>query len=174
MNYLLFVYYDNTVENPEITTNEIGAQLSQQITSKEVKFMFGERHAIFHFTSDLTFDEMGGWVDIIVDDLKCFEYFLIPKPKNTASNFNEENLAYLLSLRKTRAKKNKPAPPRKFDFNNKDFEPFKELRDLFKSFKKPEVCDLSLDELLDKISEFGMESLTELERKKLDDYSKLN
>lgn len=174
MNYLLFVYYDNTVENPEMTTNEIGAQLSEQITSKEVKFMYGDRHGIFHFSSNLTIDEMGLWVDKIVDDLKCFEYFMIPKPKNTASNFNPDNLDYLLSLRKTRTKKSTPKLPRTFRFNDDDITPFEELRDLFKSFKKPEVCTLSLDELLDKISESGMESLTELERQKLDEYSKLN
>jgi len=174
MNYLLFVYYNDTVENPEMTTNEIGAQLSNQISSKEVKFMYGDRHGIFHFASNLPIDEMGGWVDIIVDDLKCFEYFLIPKPKNTASNFNQDNLDYLLSLRKTNRKKSTPKPPRRFSFNDEDIKPFEELRDLFKSFKKPEVCDLSLDELLDKISESGIESLTDLERQKLDEYSKLN
>ena len=54
MNYLLFVYYDNTVENSEEKTNEIGGSISDQMTSKEVKYMFGDKHAIFHFAFRIT------------------------------------------------------------------------------------------------------------------------
>ena len=53
MNYLLFVYYNVDVENSEQMTNEIGLSISDKMTSKEVKFMFGDKHAIFHFASNL-------------------------------------------------------------------------------------------------------------------------
>ena len=108
MNYLLFVYYDNTVENSEEKTNEIGWSITEQMTSKEIKFMFGDKHAIFHFASRLPIDEMSGWIDIIVDDLDCFEYFLIPKPKKTVSNMPKDNLEHLLSLRQTKTQKKNP------------------------------------------------------------------
>ena len=105
MNYLLFVYYNVDVVDSEQMTNEIGMSISDKMTSKEVKFMFGDKHAIFHFASNLTIDEMSGWVDIILDDLDCFEYFLVPKPRKYESNFDKDNLNHLLSLKKT-VKKN--------------------------------------------------------------------
>ena len=40
------------------------------------------------------------------------------------------------------------------------------------NFKRPEVCNLTLDELLDKISKDGMNSLSDIEKQKLDEYSK--
>jgi hypothetical protein len=44
-------------------------------------------------------------------------------------------------------------------------EPFFDIADLIMNFKRPEICDMTLDELLDKIGSEGMESLSELERK---------
>lgn len=173
MNYLLFVYYDSTVENSETSTNEIASRIAEQMTSKEAKFMFGDKHAILHFGSDMVIEEMAGWIDIINDELDCFQYFLIPKPRNSESNMPKDNLDHLLSLKKTKPK-NKPTPPRiNYEFKaSNDGENFMDLADLIMKLKKPQVCNMTLDELLDKISFQGMESLTETERQKLQEYSK--
>lgn len=173
MNYLLFVYYDNTVENSETSTNEIASQIAEQMTSKEAKFIFGDKHAIFHFASDMSIDEMAGWIDIINEDLDCFQYFLIPKPRSSASNMPKDNLEHLLSLKKTKPK-NKPTPPRiNYEFKaSKDGENFMDIADIIMNLKKPKVCTMTLDELLDKIILGGMESLTQIEKEKLEEYSK--
>ena len=105
MNYLLFVYFDNTVEDSEKMTNEIAKDIAEQMSSKEAKFMFGDKHAIFHFASNLKIEELGGWIDIINEKLDCFQYFLTQKPKNSVSNMPKDNLDHLLSLRKTKTKK---------------------------------------------------------------------
>lgn len=172
MNYLLFVYFNDTVEDSEQMTNEIGGSIADQMTSKEVKFMFGDRHAIFHFASVLPIDEMAGWIDIIVDDLNCFEYFLLPKPRNSVSNLDKDNLDHLLSLKKTSKKKLTPSPPKLRTNNLKGDESFMDIADLILNFKKKEVCNMTLDELLDKIGKEGMNALSELEKQKLDEYSK--
>jgi hypothetical protein len=112
---------------------------------------------------------MAGWIDIIVDDLDCFEYFLIPKPRNSASNLDKDNLDHLLSLKKTIKKKLTPKLRTK---NLKDEESFMDIADLIFNFKKKEVCNMTLDDLLDKIGEEGLGSLSELEKQKLDEYSK--
>ena len=39
-------------------------------------------------------------------------------------------------------------------------------------FVKNQICDLTLDEILDKISSQGIESLSRVEKDKLDEYSK--
>jgi hypothetical protein len=38
--------------------------------------------------------------------------------------------------------------------------------------KKNDICEMTLDELLDKILDKGINSLTDIERKKLEEYSK--
>lgn len=172
MNYLLFVYFNNTVEDSGQMTNEIGSSIADKMTSKEVKFMFGDKHAIFHFASGLSISEMAGWIDIIVDDLNCFEYILMPKPRNSESNFDKDNLDHLLSLKKTSKKKLTPSPPKLRTNNLKGGEAFMDIADLILNFKRKEVCTMTLDELLDKILNEGMDSLTEIEKQKLDEYSK--
>jgi hypothetical protein len=108
----------------------------------------------------------------INEELEGFEYFITKKSKDYSSNFDEDNLNHLMSLRNTTPKKRKPTPPRlrTKDLNGEDT--FMDLSDLFLHFKKPNVCNLTLDELLDKISEQGMESLSEIEKEKLEEYSK--
>jgi hypothetical protein len=172
MNYLLFVYYDDTVENSEEKTNDIGGQISDVMTSKEIKFMFGDKHAIFHFASDLSLSEMGELLNIISYEISGFEFFLTQKTKNNFSNFPEDNLNHLLSLRKTTKKKTPVAPPRLRTNDIKEGETFMDIADLIFNLKRQEVCNMTLDELLDKIIDQGTDSLTDLEKQKLDEYSK--
>ena len=176
MNYLLFVYYDNTVEDSELTTNEIALQLADQMTSKEAKFMFGDKHAIFHFSSDMKIDEMGGWIEIISEDLNCFQYILTPKPRNLDSNMSQDNLDHLLSLKKTNPKKYTLTPPNIRtvfrDFRSENDDSFRDIADIIMGLKREEVCNLTLDGLLDKMVDEGVNSLTELEKQKLEEYSK--
>lgn len=174
MNYLLFVYYDNTVEDSELLTNQIALEIAGQMTSKEAKFMFGDKHAILHFASDLSIEDMGSFIDIINDSINCFQYFLVPKPRNSSSNMSKDNLDHLLSLKKSKPKKHTPTPPKiNYEFKQtKGNESFLDIADLILNFKRKEVCNMTLDELLDKISLQGMESLTEIEKQKLEEYSK--
>jgi hypothetical protein len=171
MNYLLFVYYHTGIKDSEEKTQKIGELISDVMTSKEIKFMFGDIHSIFNFSSGLSFDEMKGFIDIVVDDVQEFEYILIPKPRNIGSNFDEDNMKHLLSLKK-KTKKELNGKDRKLkteDIKNRNF---MDWEDIILGLKRPEVCNLTLDELLDKMVDQGMDSLSELEKKKLEEYSK--
>jgi hypothetical protein len=172
MNYLLFVYYNTDVKNSEEKTQEIGGLISDVMTSKEIKFMYGDLHCIFNFGSDLTFDQMKDFIDIVAIDVQQFEYILVPKPRNIGSNFDEDNLKHLLSLKKKPKNKLKPVTPKLRTNNIKINQDFMDIADIILGIKKPEFCDLTLDELLDKIGNGGIESLTEIEKQKLDEYSK--
>ena len=58
-----------------------------------------------------------------------------------------------------------------YDFKeiSKDKKPFfLEFTNLAKEFKGKEVCNMTLDELLDKISQYGIGSLSDLEKQKLE------
>jgi hypothetical protein len=172
MNYLLFVYYNTDVKNSEEKTQEIGGLISDVMTSKEIKFMYGDLHSIFNFASDLSFDEMKDFMDIVVADVQQFEYILVPKPRNIGSNFDEDNMKHLLSLKKKPKEKLKPTQPKLKTNDIRRGENFMDIADIILNIKRPEVCNLTLDELLDKIGNEGIESLSELEKKKLDEYSK--
>ena len=164
MNYLLFIFYEETTENTEEKTQEIAFEVSKEMTSNEAKLISGGKHAIIHFSSDLHIEYVSEWVNVIFNDLGSPQYFLIPKPNKTSSNIPKDHLDYLLSLKKTRKQK----PKQKKEFNFFDNDPF-DFLNLIKNFN--ECCNLTLDELLDKIIDSGLASLTKLEKQKLDEYS---
>lgn len=172
MNYLLFVYYNAEVENSEEKTQEIGTRIAEHMTSGQVKFMYGDHHAIFHFGSKCDFQDVSDVVFFISEEIPGFEYLLTKKGREHSSNFDEDNLEHLMSLKNTTPKKHKPAAPKLRTKNIKDGETFMDLSDIILNFKRPKVCDLTLDELLDKIGKEGMNSLSEIEKQKLDEYSK--
>ena len=120
MNYLLFVYNQEDIKTSLETTEKIGGELSKIMSSNQVKFMFGDRHAI----------------------------------QNT--------------------NKKKQTPPKKIEFNLEleGGEEFSRMADTIMKFLPKKECELTMDELLDKISSQGMDSLTEEEKCKLDEYSK--
>jgi hypothetical protein len=172
MNYLLFVYYNTDVKNSEEKTQEIGGFISDVMTSKEIKFMYGDLHSIFNFASDLSFDEMKDFMDIVAVDIQQFEYILIPKPRNIGSNFDEDNMKHLLSLKNKPKNKLKPVTPKLRTKGLDKENTFTDWADIIFNFKRPEICDLTLDELLDKMVDQGVDSLTKVEKQKLEEYSK--
>jgi hypothetical protein len=134
--------------------------------------MFGDKHSIFHFASDFSVDEIDDFLCLVSVEFENFNYFLTQKTKNVASNFDEDNLLHLLTLRNTNKKKQ--TPPKSFEFKM-DFgsnEEFARMSETIMGLVPKKRCDLTLDELLDKINDQGINSLTEEEKNKLDEYSK--
>ena len=73
---------------------------------------------------------------------------------------DEDNLNDLLSLKNTTPKpKQKKLRIPKID-PNKNPNGFFDIADFILNIKKNEVCNMTLDELLDKISQEGMDSLS--------------
>jgi len=172
MNYLLFVYYDSTVEDSDLKTQEIGTKLAEHMTSGQIKFMYGEKHAIFHFGCKGEFNDVSDVLYFLTEEISGYEYFLTKKGRDYSSNFDEDNLNHLMSLKDTKPKQQKSKTP-KFKPNDLEMgEKFMDIADLILNFKKPNVCNLTLDELLDKISSDGMGSLSDVEKQKLEEYSK--
>ena len=171
MNYLLFVYHNEDMKTPDVTTKNIGAELSKIMSSNQVKFMFGDKHSIFHFASDFSVDEIDDFLCLVSVEFENFNYFLTQKTKNVASNFDKDNVLHLLTLRNTNKKKQTPLRPFEFklDYDNEEFD---RMAETFMGLLPKKKCDLTIDELLDKISDKGINSLTEEEKNKLDEYSK--
>jgi hypothetical protein len=171
MNYLLFVYHNEDMKTPDVTTKNIGAELSKIMSSNQVKFMFGEKHSIYHFASDFSLDEIDDFLCLVSAEFEDFNYFLTQKTKNVKSNFDQDNLMHLLTLRNTNSRKQ--TPPRSFEFKlDVGGDEFARIAENIMGLLPKKGCELTMDELLDKINDQGINSLTEEEKNKLDEYSK--
>ena len=172
MNYLLFVYHTEDITNPDETTANIGAELSKIMSSNQIKYMFGDRHSIYHFASDFSIEEIDDFLCLVSNEFENFNYFLTQKTKNVASNFDKDNVLHLLTLRNTNKKKQTPLRPFEFKLDFGSNEEFDRMSETIMGLLPKKKCDLTIDELLDKISDKGINSLTEEEKNKLDEYSK--
>ena len=159
------------MKTPDVTTKNIGAELSKIMSSNQVKFMFGEKHSIYHFASDFSLDEIDDFLCLVSAEFEDFNYFLTQKTKNVKSNFDQDNLMHLLTLRNTNSRKQ--TPPRSFEFKlDVGGDEFARIAENIMGLLPKKGCELTMDELLDKINDQGINSLTEEEKNKLDEYSK--
>jgi len=173
MKYLLFIYPCDKTWNKDEDNETVAKELSSIIDSTEVKFIFGENHSIFHFNSGLSYPELEIFVELLKDDVPDFMYFIVEDAKNVASNMDKNHLTYLMDLDNKPKKKNRI---RDIFKNDQDIFSLYDLTKIINNgeynFKKEETCDLTIDEILDKIIDQGIDSLTKLEKSKLDEYSK--
>ena len=110
------------------------------------------------------------------DEMEDFMYVLVQTSKLLTSNMDPEHLEHLQKKSKRGRKPKKESPLKKL-FSSEDsvFDVKKfmeEHNERVEEFYINQVCDLTLDEILDKISQNGMDSLTRTEKDKLDEYSK--
>jgi hypothetical protein len=176
MKYLLFVYPCGENWDKENTNIEIAEEISKISKSDEIKFVYGDSHTIFHFESEMSQPELTIYIDLIYNDTPDFMYVLVQSAKGVTSNMIEGQLDHLMKINK-RGRKPKSTNRIKEIFIDKkptfDVKKFMEEHNKrLEEFLKNQTCDLTLDEILDKISSQGIESLTRAEKDKLDEYSK--
>jgi len=190
--YLLFLYgeYENTDKIIEL----IALQISN-FTSNDsyVKYNYGGSNAVMFFESELSFYELRDYVHLILENI-CSQYFLMEKPKGFYAympaelklnlfNLTEDNIKEKKDIEETKSEKNEfknmfdafdkfiiNTANNFFDESNlseEDMEKmFVNITNKMKGEKTP-----TIDEILDKISNKGIESLSLKERKILDKYS---
>jgi hypothetical protein len=176
MKYLLFVYPCNDTWDKENTNLKIAEEISTVSKSDEISFVYGDKHTIFHFESDMCQPELTIFVDLVHDELPDFMYVLVQTSKFMTSNMLPEHLDHLKKINK---KGRKPKTQNRVKEIFKDNIPAFDVKKFMEEhngrveeFLKNQVCDLTLDEILDKISQNGIESLTRAEKDRLDEYSK--
>ena len=176
MKYLLFVYPCDNNWDKEETNQKVAEELSTISKCDDITYVFGDNHSIFHFESDMSQPELTIYVDLIHDETPDFMYVLVQTTKSMTSNMLPEHLEHLKKLNKkgrkpkTENRVKKVLSPENFTFDVKKF--MEEHNTRVEEFLKNQVCDLTLDEILDKISQNGIDSLTRAEKDKLDEYSK--
>jgi hypothetical protein len=176
MKYLLFLYPCDKTWDPEINNLDIAEELMPIVKSDDIKFVFGDNHTIFHFDSDMCQPELAIFLDLVKENQPAdFMYFLVQNTKEVSSNMVPEHLDHLMTIKKKRGRK--PKNPIKNIFIHKipgthTGKNYQDLHNETNLFYQNNVCDLTLDEILDKIVDQGMDSLSRVEKDKLDQYSK--
>ncbi len=168
--YLLTVFGNFTSEK----CNEIAQLMEPLIDSENLKFYFRSGSIIFYFGSNFQLIDVHDFLDMISDEL--FDTFILTEHNETVTVFmTDEMKEHLFNLEEESGEMVIDLIP-----NNKAQSIYDEDEDeddistiLMNQIKKnlQNIQSPSLDELLDKVSEQGIESLTEFELKTLNNYS---
>ena len=161
--------------NPDVIKESTISELKVISNSDRITFMNGVCHILFHFESELTFQEMTSFVESMMIDNKNLDrllYFLLPYHNQISSNSVEEQMLFFLDI-------NDQKPINSFFINTDSLDDeeihkllMEDLMNMPRLYDlKKEVCKLSIDEILDKIYEKGIDSLSDVEMSKLNDYA---
>lgn len=181
MKYIIFAYgqYDN---NKKIIKG-IVQQLVPVSTDENIKYSYGDQSIIVLLNTDFEFEVMKKYVSFIFGQYSSM-YFVMPCTDKMSYNIPEDMMdLFFGNDQKMTSAYTEIASEDEMEeiFNNfseNDLEDIYEEDDTLeqilkqsKQIKKTEVLP-TLDEILDKISEKGVSSLTEKERQVLESYSK--
>ena len=171
MKYLLSIF--GQIKNDESGVERMAKQIVNISDSKNIKFSYGENSSIFHFKSNEDFFKLKQFIHSVVSS-ECIIYMLVPYEGEISCQMPTQIFEHLFDLEDDGIgfldNYNNANPELQQDYdiineilnlNNDDYEPI----------IIPEK-ELSLDEILEKISSKGIESLTKKEKLTLNQYSK--
>ena len=178
-SYMLFIYGDFI--DSENLIQELCAQFLPLVTSPYLKYTYGEFGVVLHFRSDELFSELKEYVDMVLNDI-TEQYFLmettenydIKMPKKLKKDFlnidgdtkKEETKTGTINVDTVINERREELKNFTFEFlMPEDFIPLNQMMNA-------EIEYPTVDEILDKISEKGIETLTEKEKEILDNYGK--
>jgi hypothetical protein len=179
--YFLILFAKFGPNNKLLT--DILSQFSQIMTSSYLKFQEGDDFVIVHFETDETLKNTREFCRLVLDDT-VRDYVLFPNNKNVYLSLPDDRKEHLLDLEmETFDCEDDIDNPIDFnlDYDEEDdilSEIYKKngkkhpLEHLLTALNNQQEKQPSLDELLDKIQNNGLESLTKKEKELLYDYSK--
>jgi hypothetical protein len=177
-SYMLFIFGDFD-EQENLATN-LSSQLLTVVSSPFLKFTYGEYGVVFHFRSKEVFSDLKEYIDMGMSEI-TEQYFLMEVTKNMDIKMPRKLKKDFLNIDgEEKKKENKTG---EINVESKLRERKEELRNFTFEFLMPTDFNQmvqtnepdylpTVDEILDKISENGIESLTEKEKEILDNYGK--
>lgn len=178
---MLFIYGD--FSESENLIQELSGQMLTLVSSPFLKYTYGEFGVVFHFRSNELFSELKEYVDMVLNDI-TEQYFLIETTANGVDIKMSKKLKKDFLNVDDDAKKEETKTG-EINIESKLNERREELRNFTFEFLMPEdlssilqtdteykVVEPTVDEILEKITEEGIESLTETEKEILDNYGK--
>jgi len=176
-SYMLFIFGDFD-EQENLATN-LSSQLLTVVSSPFLKFTYGEYGVVFHFRSKELFSDLKEYIDMGMSEI-TEQYFLMEVTKNMDIKMPRKLKKDFLNIDgEEKKRENKTGEinvesklkERKEELKNFTFE-FLMPADFNQMVQKEPDYLPTVDEILDKISENGIESLTEKEKEILDNYGK--
>tara|TARA_Y100001938_G_scaffold133328_1_gene192566 strand:+ start:960 stop:1532 length:573 start_codon:yes stop_codon:yes gene_type:complete len=175
-NYLLFILGNFLTSKPvHKDVNDIIEILSILLEGKSLKYIHHDNLIMAHFQSHEDIETIDNFLSENVSP-DIFAYFLIPKPRKMGIRLDDDLQDHLMNLNKNTFSKDSSI--------NKDYfsDDFLHISEVLSSFKedmmsemkkhnKVEYDTFSVDDILDKINDSGIESLTVEEKKFLDQQS---
>ena len=176
-SYMLFIFGDFD-EQENLATN-LSSQLLTVVSSPFLKFTYGEYGVVFHFRSKEVFSDLKEYVDMGMSEI-TEQYFLMEVTKNIDIKMPRKLKKDFLNI--DGEEKKKETRTGEINVESKLKERREELKNFTFEFlmptdfnqmvqKEPDYLP-TVDEILDKISEKGIETLTEKEKEILDNYGK--
>ena len=176
--YMLFLFGD--FSDLESITQELSIQFLPFVTSPYLKYTYGEFGVVFHFRSGDTFTDLKEYVDMSLNDI-VDQYYLMEATKNVDIKMDRKLKKDFLNI-DGETKKEQPKTGA-IDVELKIRERREELKNFTFEFMlpldlaniprvTPEPNEPTVDEILEKITEKGIKSLTEKEKEILDNYGK--
>jgi hypothetical protein len=166
IKYLLTIFAE--VEDTKFV-EALGKGLSPIVDSPHLKFQHSRGAIIFHFESEVSHEEVLDFISGLLYGL-AETYILTEISDKTSVVMPEDMKAHLLNLSGETEINNSyfESRPQQPDYEElaEDF-----IESLLYEFNE-EVKLPTLNEILDKILDKGIDSLTQLEKQKLDEYSK--
>lgn len=165
MKHLLFVYPHN-INNTQDLAEEICDVLLGFSNSKNIKYTYGPKHIIIHFSTDPTIlseleDVLGVYGEQTGID---FTYFLVEANNGFKTNMSSDIKTYLNNIQSDENSLS--------EYKTLVCEHFLEEFENFNTMINNMESKLTVDEILDKISQNGIDSLTKQELNKLNNQSK--
>ena len=174
MKYLLFVYGEYGEKENHIQL--IADFIAPSCTNNIIKYQHGAAWAIYHFESDVDSKKLGKFLENTITDLTAM-FFLVPVNDEVMISVDDDIMSHLFDLSD---KTESGLDVDNFYENPEKNEDFIDLVNKFALHMEQEVANLikkqveplTLDQILDKILEEGIDNLTDNEKQKLDEYSK--
>ncbi len=171
MKYLLFVYGDYKEKDNHVEL--IAEFLTPNCINNSIKYQHGPAGAIYHFESTIDTKKLGKFLENTITDLTAM-FFLVPVTEDVMISVDDDIMSHLFDLSDNQSNVKNLF---KTEENSEDFVDLVNKFALYmeqevQNLTKTQVEKLTLDEILDKILEYGFENLTDNEKQLLDEYSK--
>ena len=159
--FMLFMFGD-FVDNESFIT-DVSYQLITVVSSKFMKFNYGEFGMVINFRTKETFEDLKEYVDMCMNEI-VEQYFLMEVTSNIDIKMEQKLKRDFLNIDGVK----KPTKTKGVSKDDLSEEKKKRISGMMEEKKEQPT----VDQILDKISEKGIESLTEEEKQILDNYGK--
>lgn len=160
----------------ESVIREMGTVLSTMVSKHNLKFQYNSASVIYHFESEETLEDLYSYCLLAFGEIS--DVILVSTLENTGFYMHGIGMNHILDIENADVNSNMVIDMEK-EING-DHNPAHDLMqedddddddDIMTKIRK-KMPTLTLDDILDKICEFGMESLTETEKQLLSKHSK--